>query len=218
MYDIWPYTIKVWSMADSPALFFFALESSIGRIVSQYQSVSHCDIFIHFHTFSLCWFCWFLFWGQGRAMATAKHRDQLWSRDARSAGGGGSGKATKATVEQPLRRTSRDRCLWHYIFQNNLNKIMFHTLFIIVQTIHSWSILILMLDSPGKMSGSLHVEPVDPEQVEEKLRAKRLAARARRDERVGRWARALVEWHGVVASGSSGCPEDFLWQSTCKIF
>lgn len=45
----------------------------------------------------------------------------------------------------------------------------------------------------GKMSGSRHVEPVDPEHVEEQLRAKRVAAKARRDERVGRWARALVE-------------------------
>eukprot|EP00438_Fugacium_kawagutii_P011797 Skav222971 [mRNA] locus=scaffold1489:832774:845028:- [translate_table: standard] len=45
----------------------------------------------------------------------------------------------------------------------------------------------------GKTSGSRHVEPVDAEQVEEQLRTKRLAARARREERVGRWARALVE-------------------------
>ena len=45
----------------------------------------------------------------------------------------------------------------------------------------------------GKASGSRHVDPVDSEQVEEQLRAKRLAAKARREERVGRWARALVE-------------------------
>jgi hypothetical protein len=43
------------------------------------------------------------------------------------------------------------------------------------------------------MSGSRHVEPGEPEHVEEQLRAKRVAAKARRDERVGRWARALVE-------------------------
>lgn len=50
----------------------------------------------------------------------------------------------------------------------------------------------------GRASGSRHVKPVDPEQEEERLRAKRMATKARRDERVGRWARALVETLGVV--------------------
>ena len=54
----------------------------------------------------------------------------------------------------------------------------------------------------GKASGSRHVDPVDSEQVEEHLRAKRLAAKARREERVGRWARALVERLALFGKGS----------------
>lgn len=51
----------------------------------------------------------------------------------------------------------------------------------------------------GKASGSRHVEPVDPVELEEQLQARRSRARERREERVGRWARALVEKAMTVA-------------------
>ena len=45
----------------------------------------------------------------------------------------------------------------------------------------------------GKTSGSRHVVQIPVEELEEQARVKRMAARAKRDERTGRWAKALVE-------------------------
>ncbi|CAE7451399.1 unnamed protein product [Symbiodinium natans] len=45
----------------------------------------------------------------------------------------------------------------------------------------------------GKTSGSRHVVQIPVEELEEQARVKRMAARAKRDERTSRWARALVE-------------------------
>eukprot|EP00439_Symbiodinium_sp_Y106_P031890 s5806_g3.t2 len=45
----------------------------------------------------------------------------------------------------------------------------------------------------GKTSGSRHVVQTPVEELEEQARVKRMAARAKRDERTSRWARALVE-------------------------
>ncbi|CAJ1443772.1 unnamed protein product [Effrenium voratum] len=45
----------------------------------------------------------------------------------------------------------------------------------------------------GEAAGSRHVVPISPEELEEQIRAKRAASRAKREERVGRWAKALVE-------------------------
>ena len=45
----------------------------------------------------------------------------------------------------------------------------------------------------GKTSGSRHVVPVPAEELEEQARMKRMTARAKRDERTSRWARAMVE-------------------------
>jgi len=72
-----------------------------------------------------------------------------------------------------------------------------------------------MCSHRGKASGSRHVDPVDSEQVEEQLRAKRLAAKARREERVGRWARALVERLELVRKGRTKSWDLF---GGCQVF